>query len=638
MSTLVSRTQPPLLPAVVILLVGSATTTHGAQPTVEYALGLVPFQKNVDYDRVDADQAKACTIKMEKEGGLSAWVVRGPRGEVLRLFADTNGDRVVDRWSYFKDGVEVYRDVDSNHNTKADQARWLGSGGSRWGVDEDENGSIDAWKVMSAEEATAEIVEALRSRDAAVFTRLLPTNADLQAAGFEEPLLSDLTARVTAAAKGFAKVASAPQNTLGPKTRWNNMLAPPPGTLAAGAAGVGKDVLAYDNVVALVDGGDGKSGNGQVYVGSLVRIGDAWRPVDLPQLPGTQGEIADVPGFFSPRVGTRGDAGGGGQESEKLKPLLAKLREIETRLAKADPAGRRQVAAEQVGLLEQVVVAADASERPFWVKQLAETVAAGVQDGALADGITRLEQLATAVSADDALAAFVRFRLASARYAAAMQQPGADVAKVQATWLEELKQFVEKHPQAPDAAEAMLQMGIADEFSGNEKDALARYEAIVRGFPESISARKARGAARRLESVGKPLALSGTGIDGKPVSVESLRGRPVLVHYWATWCEPCKVDIAQIRELYAKHGPKKFGVVGIVLDTDKAQLAKFLASKPIPWPQMHEAGGLDGRLAEELGVLTLPTMLLLDAQGNVVDRNLVITDLEKKLDALLGGN
>ena len=79
-------------------------------------------------------------------------------------------------------------------------------------------------------------------------------------------------------------------------------------------------------------------------------------------------------------------------------------------------------------------------------------------------------------------------------------------------------------------------------------------------------------------------------------------------------------------------------MVGIALDTDKAQLAKFLAAKPIPWLQLHESGGLDGRLAEELGVLTLPTMFLLDAQGNVVDRNLVITDLEKKLDSLLGAN
>jgi thiol-disulfide isomerase/thioredoxin len=624
--------------ALALSLAAVPATVFAAQPTVDYALGLSPFQKNVDYDRVPPDQMKGCTIKMEKEGGLNAWVVRGPRGEVLRSFADTNGDRVVDRWSYYKDGAEVYRDVDSNHNAKADQARWLGAGGSRWGIDEDENGSIDAWKAISAEEATAEIVEALKSREASVFTRLLPTNADLQAVGFEDPLLSDLTARVTAAAKGFAKVAATPSNTLGPQTTWNNMLASQPGTLPAGSAGVGKDVMAYDNVVALFEGGDGKSsGSGQVFVGSLVRIGDAWRPVDLPQLPGMQSEVADAGGFFAPRMGER-NAGAGGQESEKLKPLLAKLREVETKLSSADPAGRKALAGEQVGLLEQMVAAAEPAEKPFWVRQLAETIAAGVQDGTLAEGISGLERLATAVAADEGLAAFVRFRLASARYASGMQQPSADIAKVQAAWLDDLKRFVEQHPQAPDAAEAMLQMGISDEFSGNEKEALERYAAIVKGFPDSPSARKARGAARRLECVGKPLALSGTGLDGRPVALESLRGRPVLVHYWATWCEPCKVDIAQIRELYAKYGPKKFAVVGIALDTDKNTLTKFLAAKPIPWAQLHEAGGLDGPLAEELGVLTLPTMILLDAQGNVVDRNLVISDLEKKLEGLVGAN
>jgi thiol-disulfide isomerase/thioredoxin len=619
------------LPLVVICLAGAATVAAAAQPTVEYALGLKPFQAGVDYDRPSADDAKNCTIKMEKEGGVTAWVVRGPRGEVLRSFADTNGDRVVDRWSYFKDGLETYRDIDADFNAKADQARWLNASGSRWGVDEDENGSIDAWKTISAEEATAEVVAALRSRDAAAFKRLLPSKADLEAAGFQGERLDELTARVAAAAAVFAKLAAS-QKQIGSEAKWNNMLAAQPGIVPAGAPGISKDVHAYDNVVALVDAGDG---NGQVYVGSLVRCGDAWRPLDAPQLPGAAGEISEPIAFFSARGGT--PAAAGPAENEKLKPLLAKLRDVEEKLTAASDADRSALARQQAGLLQQVVGAADAAEAPFWVRQYAETLAAAVQDGSMPEGIGLLEKLAAAVAADPALEAFVMFRLASARYAANMQQTNADVDKVQNAWLEELRQFVEKHPAAPDAAEAMLQMGIADEFSGREREALDRYAAIVKDFPDSASARKARGAARRLESAGKPLELAGTGLDGRPVSLQSLRGTPVLVHYWATWCEPCKVDIAQIRELYAKYGPKKFSVVGVVLDSDKQQLAKFLAAKPIPWPQMHETGGLDGRLAEELGVLTLPTMLLLDADGRVVDRNLVITDLERKLDGLIGG-
>ena len=85
--------------AVFTVLSALVAATAEAQPTVDYALGLAPFQKNVEYDRVTPEQAKNCTIKMEKEGGVNAWVVRGPRGEVLRSFADTNADRVVDRWS-----------------------------------------------------------------------------------------------------------------------------------------------------------------------------------------------------------------------------------------------------------------------------------------------------------------------------------------------------------------------------------------------------------------------------------------------------------------------------------------------------------------------------------------------------------
>ena len=407
-----------------------------------------------------------------------------------------------------------------------------------------------------------------------------------------------------------------------------------PGILPAESDGVVRDILAYDNVMAIVENG---ARNGQIYVGSLVRCGDAWRPVAAPQLAGEPGETTEAVGFFTPQSGASMQADGGQQASERLKPLLVKLRDIESKFSSADPEVRKKLTEGQADLLGQVVEAAEADERPFWVRQYAETLAAGVQDGSLSDGLARLDELSKAVAADGPLSGFVTFRLAQARYAASMQQPGVDVDKVQAAWLEELGAFVAKYPESPDAAEAMLQMGIADEFSGKEREALDRYAAIIKNFPESVPARKARGAARRLESVGKPLALSGVAIDGKQVSVESLRGTPVLVHYWATWCEPCKVDIAQIRELAAKYGPKKFAVVGIALDSDKQQLEKFLKAKPISWPQLHEAGGLDGRLAEELGVLTLPTMILLDAEGKVVDRNVVITELEKKIDALLEG-
>jgi len=602
-----------------------------AQPTVDYALGLKP-RHSVDYDIPAATAAKQATLSMEKTDGMTAWVVRSADGTLLRRFADTNGDRVVDHWSYYRDGLEVYRDIDADHNAKPDQARWLGAAGSRWGVDTDGDEQLDRWKSLSAEEATAEIVAALRNRDAATFRRLLPTRDELVTAGFDGDLLEQLSRRATAAAKDFPQLAKR-QQQIGPGTRWTAMLAGAPGILAKGTDGTSRDVLAYDNVVALTE--SDPDGGSQVFVGSLVRCGEVWRPLDLPQLTDGGGVVTEGFAFFSPRVDSP-PLPAGVVSTESLKPFLDKLRLLESQLVEASDADRGRLVASQVKVLEEVVAAAVADEREFWLRQLIETLAAATQEGTLADGIGRLEQLGEGLPAADALKPFLAFRLASARYASRMQQPGADIEAVQSAWLEELAAFVEGYPEADDAAEAMLQIGIAAEFSGREDEAVERYQAIVDRFPVSPSARKARGAVRRLDSVGKPLDLSGVTTNGKKLSISEFRGTPVLVHYWATWCEPCKVDIARIRELQARYGPRKLTVIGIALDGDRAALTRFLDTSPLPWPQLHEPDGLDGRLAEELGILTLPTMLLTNAEGIVVDRNVIVTDLERRLAEVIG--
>jgi thiol-disulfide isomerase/thioredoxin len=616
-----------------LLAVAAAVApASAAPPSAADALALKPRQKGIEVAQPTEAEVKQATIKQEKEGGVMALVVRGPSGEVLRAFADSDGNRVVDRWSYYKDGMEVYRELDSDKDTKADEYRWLGGAGSRWGADTNADGVIDTWKVLSAEEATAEVVNAIRDRDTAAFARLLPTKADLEAAGFEGELLTELVTRITAAPAAFAK-AAAEQKDIGADARWTSMLTPQaPGTLPAGMSGLTKDVSAYDNVVALVES---KQGNGQVFVGSLVKCGDAWRPVDAPQLAGGIGESFS---FLAPRMNVRGGpAGGTGDVAENLKPLLAKLREIEGKMPSADVAARKGLAAEQIGVLEQLVAAAADTDKGFWTNQLVETLAAYVQEGLFPDGIAKLEQIAETVKGDETASAFISFRLIQAKYSAGMEQPGADGETLQKTWFDDLKTFTETYPKAPESAEALLQLAFRDEFEGRDAEAVERYAAIAANFPDTAQARKATGAVRRLESVGKPLTLGGPTLEGKQVAVESFKGVPVLVHYWSTDCEPCKVDLAQIRELQTKYGPKKFAVVGVALDGDKAKLAKFLQAKPLPWPQLHEPGGLDSRLAEEFGVLALPTMVLVGADGTVLDRNVSINGLEKRLDELIVG-
>src|SRR5688500_10439593 len=108
------------------LSLGSAAQPAlAAAPTDAQALSLTPIQKDVDYDKPTDDEAAKCTIKSEKLGGKTGWVVRTQNDEILRNFIDTGNDNKVDQWCYFKDGLEVYRDVDANSNGKADQSRWF---------------------------------------------------------------------------------------------------------------------------------------------------------------------------------------------------------------------------------------------------------------------------------------------------------------------------------------------------------------------------------------------------------------------------------------------------------------------------------------------------------------------------------
>ena len=107
---------------------------RAAVPTAEQALKLAPVQKDVDYDRPTPEEAAKCTIKAEKGKKQTGWIIRDESGKILREFVDTNGDNVVDRWSYYKDGVEVYRDIDTKFTGKATEFRWLNTAGIRWGI------------------------------------------------------------------------------------------------------------------------------------------------------------------------------------------------------------------------------------------------------------------------------------------------------------------------------------------------------------------------------------------------------------------------------------------------------------------------------------------------------------------------
>src|SRR5262245_23215361 len=222
-----------------------------AKPTAVEALKLVPVQKDVDYDVPEAKEIEKCTVDVETVGGITGWVVRSDGGQVLRRFLDTNGDNKVDQWCYYKNGIEIYRDIDANFNNKADQYRWLGTAGIRHGIDDNEDGRIDSWKAISPEEVTEELVIALRDADAARFPRLLLTADELQSLGLGSDRHDDIKAKLATATEKFGEMARK-QTLVGKGAEWVSFGASKPGVVTAGSDGSTKDLVVYDNVTAIV--------------------------------------------------------------------------------------------------------------------------------------------------------------------------------------------------------------------------------------------------------------------------------------------------------------------------------------------------------------------------------------------------
>jgi hypothetical protein len=132
------------------------------------------------------------------------------------------------------------------------------------------------------------------------------------------------------------------------------------------------------------------------------------------------------------------------------------------------------------------------------------------------------------------------------------------------------------------------------------------------------------------------MALRGTDLQGSgTVDLARYKGKVVLIHYWMTsGGEGWKQDMVLLQNFYAKKGGKEFDIIGVCLDDDPTVAKQYVAENKLPWKQIFERGGLESRLAKEMGVITLPLMILVDQRGNAANPNTHIAELDKELARL----
>ena len=215
------------------------------------------------------------------------------------------------------------------------------------------------------------------------------------------------------------------------------------------------------------------------------------------------------------------------------------------------------------------------------------------------------------------------------------------------------KSFVQEHMGSPIALAALsrMDMGQDAELFKATRDALrktmprseffAGFRDQVDRMEKQLEAQKAQESEMERQSNLIPVGseapdFSQQDPNGTTIALSSLRGKVVLIDFWASWCKPCRMENPNVKRVYEKYHNKGFEILGVSLDRDKNSWTGAIQQDGLPWLHVSDLQFWNNAAAQQYGISSIPFTVLVDKDGKVIDKNLRGPALEAKLAELFG--